>query len=213
MIKLELERAEVQCGGIHSVFIDGVADLCLDPNDAEESFGLVEELQHLTIKHHCPVTTVLHENPSGAESGKTRGHLGSQLERKAESNLRVFKDAKGICTIYSDRCRRASIPKEQGPRFTFDVKAGMHLTYCGDIQAERIEKKRRKQEHLVDMIFHNSPQGGLHFDKVKSKLMDSDSSIKDRTARRRIEDWKALQLVYVTPAGKYQKASATLEWC
>jgi hypothetical protein len=66
---------------------------------------------------------------------------------------------------------------------------------------------------LVNIIFHNSPQGGLHFDKLKAKLMDSNSSMKDRTARRRIEDWKALQLVQVTPAGKYQKASATEDFC
>jgi hypothetical protein len=213
MLSLEMKRAEQECRGIHSTFIDGVADLCLDPNDPAESFSLVEELQSLAIGHRCPLITVLHENPSGAETGKTRGHLGSQLERKAESNLRVFKDAKGICTIYSERCRRASIPKEQGPRFTYDVKAGMHLSYHGDVQEEKAETKRRKHESLVNIIFHNSPQGGLHFDKLKAKLMDSNSSMKDRTARRRIEDWKALQLVQVTPAGKYQKASATEDFC
>jgi hypothetical protein len=208
MIKLELERSEEQCGGIHSVFVDGVADLCLDPNDAEESFGLVEELQHLAIKHHCPLITVLHENPSGAETGKTRGHLGSQLERKAESNLRVVKDSKGICTIYSERCRRASIPKEHGPNFTFDAKAGMHLSYKGDLRAERLAEKRRIQEQLVNKIFQVAPKEGFLFEDLKSSLMLTDSAIKDRTARRRINEWKTLFLVHVCPAGKYQRSQS-----
>lgn len=211
MLVLELERAAQQCGGIHSVFVDGVADLCLDPNDTAESFNLVEEFQSLAIEHHCPLITVLHENPSGAETGKTRGHLGSQLERKAESNLRVVKDPKGICTIYSERCRRASIPKEQGPRFTFDVKAGMHLTYCGDVQAEKTEAKRQRHQALVDKVFLNSPPEGLHFDTLKAKIMASDSSLQNRTARRRINDWKDLQLVQVTPSGKYQQTIN--DWC
>lgn len=213
MLSLELKRAEKECGGIHSTFIDGVADLCLDPNDPAESFGLVEELQRLAIEHHCPVITVLHENPSGAETGKTRGHLGSQLERKAESNLRVFKDAKGICTIYSERCRRASIPKDEGPRFAFDLKAGMHLTYHGDVQAEKTEAKRQRHQSLVDTVFQNAPVHGFIQTELKSRLLKADSTIKDRTARRRIDDWKALGLVQVTPAGKYQKASATEDFC
>lgn len=208
MLSLELKRAELECGGLHSVFIDGVADLCLDPNDPAESFGLVEELQRLAIEHHCPVITVLHENPSGAETGKTRGHLGSQLERKAESNLRVFKDPKGICTIYSERCRRASIPKDEGPRFTFDVQAGMHLTYHGDAQEEKQEEKRQQHQSLVDAVFQNAPVHGFIHKDLKKRLLETDSAISDKTARRRIKDWKELGLVQLTPTGKYQAPTA-----
>jgi hypothetical protein len=39
----ELERAEKVCGGIHCVFIDGVADLCVDVNDSVEPFALIDE--------------------------------------------------------------------------------------------------------------------------------------------------------------------------
>ena len=36
----------------------------------------------LAIEYDCVFMTVLHENPN-SDFGKTRGHLGSQLSRKA----------------------------------------------------------------------------------------------------------------------------------
>lgn len=213
MLKLELERAEQECEGIHSVFIDGVADLCIDPNDPAEAFGLVEEMHRLAITHRCPIITVLHENPSGAETGKTRGHLGSQLSRKAESNLRVVKDSAGICTIYSEQCRGASIPKSEGPRFAYDADAGMHLTYHGDAKAEAQEEKRQQHQPIVAALFRNAPVHGFIHKDLKERLTKADSSISDRTARRRIKDWKELGLVQLTPTGKYQEAPTAEEFC
>jgi hypothetical protein len=89
----------------------------------------------------------------------------------------------------------------------------MHLTHGGDIQVERIEEKRRKHQTLVDKVFLNSPPEGLHFDTLKAKIMASDSSLQNRTARRRINDWKDLQLVQVTPSGNYRQAPAMNDWC
>ena len=71
-----MQRAQEECDGIHSVFIDGVADLCKSPNDDIEAFGLVEHFAQLAITHACPMIVVLHESPpSGLETGKTRGPL------------------------------------------------------------------------------------------------------------------------------------------
>ena len=70
---------------------------------------------------------MLHENP-GSDIGKTRGHLGSQLERKAETNLRLSKDSSGVTTGYSEKSRGAHIPKDSGIRFAFDEKLAMHVT-------------------------------------------------------------------------------------
>ena len=63
-------------------------------------------------------------NPNGE---KTRGHLGSQLERKAETNLRLEK-SDGVTVVWSDRNRRAPIPKDKGPRFAWSDEHGMHMT-------------------------------------------------------------------------------------
>jgi hypothetical protein len=201
LLAAELERASEECGGIHSVFIDGIADLGVDPNDAMESNELVDELVQLAIKHECPIITVLHENPSGAETGKTRGHLGSQLERKAESNLRVVKDAKGISTIYSDRCRRASIPKDKGPRFAWDKEAGMHVSVHSDARTDKADEKRKTEQPAVDSVFTGTV-GNVTWSDLKKRIMDI-AHLAQRTAERRITEWMALGLILMPVKGEY----------
>lgn len=127
LLEHAVRRARRLCKGVHSVIIDGVADLVQDPNDPAEAFAAVERLHQMAIEYDTVVVTVIHVNPS-AENGKTRGHLGSQLERKAESNLCVEKDEEGISTIYSLNSRHAHIPKQDGPRYQWDDALGLHMT-------------------------------------------------------------------------------------
>ncbi len=139
-LPLLMEQAAETCGGVHSVILDGVGDLLLSLNDEEGAFELVAELHRLAILHDCPIGTVLHENP-GSETGKTRGHLGSQLERKAETNLRLVKDADGVTTIYTERSRHCHIPRDLGVCFEWSDEAGMHLS-CGTARQRKMEAKR-----------------------------------------------------------------------
>jgi hypothetical protein len=85
---LAIANAAEAHGGVFAIILDGIADICMDPNDPPESFALVRKLQTTAINYSCGIITVLHENP-GSDIGKTRGHLGSQLARKAETNLRL----------------------------------------------------------------------------------------------------------------------------
>jgi hypothetical protein len=117
----EMDRA----GDIFAVMLDGVADLTIDPNNPEEAFGFVAELHARAIAHNCAIVTILHENP-GTETGKTRGHLGSQLERKAETLLRLEKRDE-ITTLWAHMARHCSLPKSGGLRFAWSGEAGMHV--------------------------------------------------------------------------------------
>lgn len=166
----EMKRAEADCGGIHSVIVDGIADMCVDVNDPAESNGLVDEVIALAVKHSCPIITVLHENPGENQTGKTRGHLGSQLERKAESNLRVVKDADGVSTIFSERCRKASIPQNVGPRFRWDETAGMHVS-CEPAVNEKAEESRKELEDDAMEVF-KCPEatGGLSWADLHKRI-------------------------------------------
>ena len=129
LLRFEIERGNKECGGIHSIFLDGGADLMNDPNDPAESFAFVDELHQLAIRHATVILSIIHENPSGAEIGKTRGHFGSQLERKAETNLRLQKDKDdGVTTIFAEKARHAHIPKARGPRFVWSEDEHMHIT-------------------------------------------------------------------------------------
>jgi hypothetical protein len=129
--------AYVRHGRIHAIFIDGVADLVLDVNSAEECNGFLAELHALAIRFDCPIVTVLHLNPQSGKGGfeKARGHLGSQLERKAETNLRIEKDG-DVSVCWSEKQRRAPIFKDKGPRFRWSDEAGMHVTAGAAEQAK-----------------------------------------------------------------------------
>ena len=125
-----LEHEAKTRGGIDAVIIDGIADLCASPNDEAESLELVSRVHALAQKYECPIFTIIHENPASQEN-KTRGHLGSELNRKAFANLRIDKDAEtGISTIYGTDMRKRDLPREQGYCFAWNNEAGMH-TYQG----------------------------------------------------------------------------------
>lgn len=202
-LEAELKRCIADCKGIHSVIIDGIADLCIDPNDPEEAFGLVDELVQLAVKYNCPIIVVLHENPSGADTGKTRGHLGSQLERKAESNLRVAKDGKGNSTIFADRCRRASIPKETGPRFYYDSLKGMHISLS--TSAKEDGAKAENEMHRAEAIDAFKGVERMTYTELKMRMAEH-LSLKGRTAERRIKTWKSLGVITQTQDGQYRFA-------
>lgn len=112
--------------GIFAVLIDGAADLVADVNDAGEANGFVAEAHRLAITFDCPIIGVIHENP-GSDHGKMRGHLGSQWERKAETNLRLRKQDE-VVTVFSEKTRGAPILEKDGPRFTWSESEGMHVT-------------------------------------------------------------------------------------
>jgi hypothetical protein len=142
-------------GTIDLVVIDGIADLCTSPNDEAESLELVSQLMALAHTYAAPIIAILHENPA-SEQGKTRGHLGSELNRKAFANLRIDKDTEGISTLYGTDMRKRDIPKEHGFCFAWDTAAGMH-TYqgraAGLLAAARDVKAAAKATEEWEMIF------------------------------------------------------------
>jgi len=126
VIERVLEQNAKAHGGVFAVIIDGIGDLILDPNDPGGSFRLVDHLHQLANRYQTAIFCVLHFNPS--TEGKMRGHLGSQLERRAETNLTLEKDGDGITTVFATRARHCEIQKADGPRFAWDHEAGMHLS-------------------------------------------------------------------------------------
>jgi hypothetical protein len=205
-LQAELKRASKVCAGIHAVIIDGVADLCEDVNDPKEANGLVDELVALAVRYNCPVVCILHENPGNAQDAwKTRGHLGSQLERKAESNLRVKKDAEGVSVIYSERgCRHAEIPEPSAPRFKFCEQAGMHIS-CEAASIAKAEAAREEMGEEVSEIF-NTPESlaGLTWTEV-CKRIEEIHGIKRSGATKRFDKLKAAGLIKKNNGGLWTR--------
>tara|TARA_R110000824_G_scaffold383194_1_gene576675 strand:- start:58 stop:1527 length:1470 start_codon:yes stop_codon:yes gene_type:complete len=149
-------------GSIDLVVLDGVADLCASPNDEGESLELVSRLLSLAHRYSCPIFVILHENPS-TDAGKTRGHLGSELNRKAFANLRIDKDpSTGVSTIYGTDMRKRDIPQNQGFCFAWDNAAGMHAykgRAAGLKAAQADEKKAAKEREVFSPIYEYAENG------------------------------------------------------
>lgn len=65
------------------IIIDGIADLCSDANSIIESNALVQRLMEWSSKYKCHIINVIHQNYGSQKFGT--GHLGSFLEKKAET--------------------------------------------------------------------------------------------------------------------------------
>lgn len=192
--------AYVRHGRIHAIFIDGVADLVLDVNSAEECNGFIAELHALAIKFDCPIVTVLHLNPQSGKGGfeKARGHLGSQLERKAETNLRIEKDG-DISVCWSERQRRAPIFKDKGPRFKWSDDAGMHVTAAPE------ESKEERAVTDLRMIAEEVLDGGKRLSYLDLSLaIEKARDVASPTAKRRIAKMVSAGLIKRGSMGYYE---------
>jgi hypothetical protein len=201
----ELERAAQLHGGVYAGLIDGVGDFAIDVNDTAESNGLVAELHALAIRFDCPIVCVLHENPGENSHGKTRGHLGSQLERKAESNLRLVKDTNGVTIIFSEKSRGASISRERGPRFKWDDSKMMHVSHV-PLSEGRNEAKKDVMSSLVDEIFKDVAgyNGGLSWEAVHQRI-EKIEDLSRGGARKRFDKLAEASLIHKTSAGLWAK--------
>jgi hypothetical protein len=188
MLRLEIKRA----GKVLAVFLDGVADFVHDPNDPGEAFALVGELHRLAIEADCVIVAVLHENPGSADFGKTRGHLGSQLERKAETNLRLSK-SEGVTTVWTDRgARHCEIPKAAGLRFEYSTLEGCHCLLDSANDA-RAQAARDELTAFVASVFQGQSPA-LSWGELRNRIMLL-AGIKEPGARRRIEKMAELGLI------------------
>lgn len=96
------------------VIIDGIADLMLDSNDLKESSKVVQYLMKWTQELNIHIITAIHSNWN---SQKPTGHLGSFLEKKAETQISLeLSDQKNIAIVKCMRSRGFSFDK-----FAFEV--------------------------------------------------------------------------------------------
>lgn len=96
------------------VIIDGIVDLMLDSNDLKESSKVVQYLMKWTQELNIHIITAIHSNWN---SEKPTGHLGSFLEKKAETQIALeLSDQKHIAIVKCMRSR--GFPFE---KFAFEV--------------------------------------------------------------------------------------------
>ena len=187
-------------GGIHLVVIDGIADLIRSANDETESIAIVDELYRLAGIYNTCIICVLHFVPNGI---KLRGHIGSELQRKAAGILSIEKDDNPEYSVVKALKVRDGSPLDVPMMlFGWDKAEDMHV-YRGEKSKE--DKEKRKTDELIGVVkeaFRSSFK--LTYQELCEVLM-REMEIKDRTAKKYIAYMKEQRILAQDTNGNYQK--------
>jgi len=190
-----MDKYHYQYGGILLVVIDGIADLIKGANDEAESIAVVEELYRLAGIYNTCIVTVLHFIPNGL---KLRGHLGSELQRKAAAILSVEKDDDpAVSVVKALKVRDGSPLDVPLMQFAWDKKIGMHV-YLGEKPKE--VKEKRKEDELVtiarDIFNHKNFLTYMELCEQIQAALD----VKDRTAKNYIRFMREKEIILKDPS-------------
>ena len=193
-IVLSMDRFHYQYGGIHLVVIDGIADLIRCANDEAESIAVVEELYRLAGIYNTCIVTVLHFIPNGL---KLRGHLGSELQRKAAAILSIEKDTKpAVSVVKALKVRDGSPLDVPLMQFAWDKGKAMHA-YLGEKPKE--EKDRRKEEELVAVARELFSRKRFIGYMELSEELQAAFDVKERTAKSYIRFMREKEIIVKSP--------------
>lgn len=192
-----MDKFHYQFRGIHMVVIDGIADLIKGANDETESIAVVEELYRLAGIYNTCIVTILHFIPSGL---KLRGHLGSELQRKAAAILSIEKDTDpSVSVVKALKVRDGSPLDVPIMQFAWDKDAGMHV-YLGEKPKE--EKEKRKEDELVAVardIFGR--QDFITYVDLAEQIQ-AILDVKERTAKSYIKFMREREIIRKDPSNQ-----------
>ncbi|WP_288423549.1 AAA family ATPase [uncultured Spirosoma sp.] len=135
----------------HIWIIDGIADLVSKPNDEEESNQTVRWIMSMAGKLDTCIILVIHENPTKAgQESKLRGHLGSELERKASGAVGIEKDRqRGEHYIKSRFLRKSADFEPIAFRFDPHTNRPTHRVLTASERAQLQDKNRVRIGELM----------------------------------------------------------------
>lgn len=177
-------------GGIHLVVIDGVADLIRCANDEGESVALIDEIYRLAGIYRTCIAAVVHFVPNGL---KLRGHLGSELQRKAAAILSIEKDENPeISVVKALKVRDGSPLDVPLMQFQWDKQTGMPR-YAGE--KPRADKEKRKEKELAEMareaFTRQEKYGYIELCELIQEMLE----VKERTAKGYIRYMREKEII------------------
>ena len=190
LILESMDRFYYEYGGIHMMVIDGIADLLGGVNDEESSVKLIEELFRLAAIYNTCIVCVLHMAPSGM---KLRGHLGSEVQRKAAGIILIEKDDNNRCSVVKALKVRDGSPLDVPIiQFGWDNQEGRHV-FMGEKSKE--DSETRKKNDLTEVareIF--SKKSSMTMAELTQSIMEA-MDVKDRMARNYIKYMKDTSII------------------
>ena len=190
-----MDKFYYQFGGIAVVAIDGIADLVRCANDEAESVAVIDELYRLAGIYKTCIAGVLHFVPNGL---KLRGHLGSELQRKAAAILSIERDDDPLVSVVKALKVRDGSPLDVPLiQFAWDKKAGMH-TYIGEKTKEEKEKRKRNELVSVARSIFSKQRYCTYVDLCEQ--IQTNLDVKERTAKSYIKFMRDNQLILKDPS-------------
>jgi len=125
------------------VIIDGIKDVVNSINDESEATKTATKLMEWSANYNLHIITVLHQNKNDENS---RGHLGTELENKAESVINVRKsDTHPECSeIESKRMRDIAFDK-----IAFGIDEN-NVPFETELSSGGVIAKKPKVDELTD---------------------------------------------------------------
>ena len=205
LIRESMDLFHHKHGGIHLVVIDGIADLIRSANDETESIAIVDELYRLAGIYNTCIICVLHFVPNGI---KLRGHIGSELQRKAAGILSIEKDDNSEYSVVKALKVRDGSPLDVPMTlFGWDKALEMHV-YRGEKSKEDKDKRKSNELHaVIREAFRSATR--LSYQQLCEILM-RELDIKDRTAKKYIAYMKEQGILIQDSQGYYQQRKTCL---
>ena len=205
LIRESMDLFHHKHGGIHLVVIDGIADLIRSANDETESIAIIDELYRLAGIYNTCIICVLHFVPNGI---KLRGHIGSELQRKAAGILSIEKDENPEFSVVKALKVRDGSPLDVPMTlFGWDKALDMHV-YRGEKSKEDKDKRKSNELHAVVRGAFRSVTH-LSYQQLCDILM-RELDIKDRTAKKYIAYMKEQGILIQDSQGNYQQRKTCL---
>ena len=185
--------------GIQLVIIDGVADLVRSANDELESVDVIDELYRLAGFYHCCIVCVLHFVPNGV---KLRGHIGSELQRKAAGILSIEKDTNPAFSVVKCIKVRDGSPLDiPMMSFGWDKTEDMFV-YMGVKSKEDKEKQKSTDlRNIATSIFEKTDS--LTYSELTDAIVDM-MEVKPRTAKEYIRYMREKAIIEQLSDQSYQ---------
>ena len=176
------------------VFIDGIKDLITSINDEEQATMIVSKLMKWSEERNILIVTVLHQNKG---DNNARGHIGSELNNKAETVLSITKssDNEMISIVAPEMCRNL-----EPQSFAFEIDQS-GIPYISDYEiSQKQEKKMTKKElfeyykfEILNDIFINYTDIGMGYGQLldhfkRSFLNKTTETIGEMYAKSYIKD-------------------------
>ncbi len=192
-----MDKYHYEYEGIRLVVIDGIADLVSSANDEVESIRIMDELYRLAGIYRTCIVCVLHYVPNGL---KLRGHLGSELQRKAAAILSIELDSEpSISVVKALKVRDGSPLDVPLMQFSWDKELGMHI-YIGEKTREEKEKRKEKELANVAREIFNVQKHLTYIDLCDriQQIMD----VKERTAKSYIKYMREKEIIIKDPSSQ-----------